>query len=203
VGSLEVHTRCYRGTARVIGVITLILVLVGLRFTKGSAVRPHANRKRVRLALTILAASLGLFALVTVMPLEVRDSDDSEAARSIVAWIVESRRIPGFWGTYPDARWMRDQRRFFVVSEFLPQSVVLSEDHRVRRITQAQCEQLFEQYGYDDTDYLVLELKGRSQTRITIEASNMFGGLAGHGYRFVFRRTVFGLRAKGQFLWVS
>jgi hypothetical protein len=138
-----------------------------------------------------------------VVPLPLRESDKAEAARDLVAWIVEGRPVPGFGEPYPDAQWMPRMKRFFVVCDFLPAGVSLSDDPRVQRIPAQQYEEVYKKHRFDDTDYLFLELKSASETELVLEFSNVFGLLAGHGYRFTVRRTAWGLRASGKFLWVS
>jgi len=147
------------------------------------------------------------FALLIVasffVTLPLRDADKTDAARTLVAWIVEARAVPGFGEAYPDAQWMPKKKRFFVVCDFVPAEVSLSDDPRVQRITAQQHDEVFKKHRFDDTDYMYIELKSESDSALIMEFSNVFGGLAGHGYRFEFRRTVWGLRASGKFLWVS
>lgn len=159
-----------------------------------------ANLRRWRwplLAITVLI--VGSFFLT----LPARSSDKEDAARSLVAWIVDDRAVSGHEKKYPDAKWMPKQKRFFVVCDFLPADVSLSDDPRVQRITSQEYEAVYKKYRFDDTDYIHLELKSDSESELVVEISNTFGSMAGHGYRFEFHRTVWGLRASGKFLWVS
>jgi hypothetical protein len=144
---------------------------------------------------------LVIASLFVTLPL--RDADKAAAARCLVAWIVEGRSVPGFGEPYPDAQWMPKRKRFFVVCDFLPAGVSLSDDPRVERITAQEYDTVFKKHRFDDTDYMFIEMKSESRFELVVEFSNMFGSLAGHGYRFQFRRTVWGHRASGKFLWVS
>jgi hypothetical protein len=98
---------------------------------------------------------------------------------------------------------MPKRKRDFVVCDFLPAGVCLSDDPRVQRIAAQEYYEVFKKHRFDDTDYMFMELKSESASELVVEFSNVFGSLAGHGYRFEFRRTIWGLRASGKFLWVS
>lgn len=149
----------------------------------------------------------GAFAMLLVgsflVPLPIREADKADAARKLVAWIVEGRSVPGVRETYPDAQWMPKQNRFFVVCDFLPAGVSLSDDARVQRITAKEHDDVFKQHRFDETVYMRIELNSESPSSLAVVFASFFGELAGHGYRFEFRRTVWGLRASGRFLWVS
>ncbi len=148
--------------------------------------------------LVILLAGASFF-----VTLPLRGSDKADAARDLVAWIVEGRSLPGFGDAYPDAEWMPERKRFFVICEFIPPEVSLSDDPRVQRIRDQEYDALFKKHRFDHTDYMFIELKAESPNELVLELSNVFGWLGGHGYRFDFRRTVWGLRAGGKLLWVS
>ena len=79
----------------------------------------------------------------------------------------------------------------------------MSDDPRVQRITMQEYEAVFKKHRFDDTVYMAIELKSDSESAMVLEFSNVFGTHAGHGYRFEFRRKVWGLRGNGKFLWVS
>ncbi|MDX1947874.1 MAG: hypothetical protein SFU86_20920 [Pirellulaceae bacterium] len=146
----------------------------------------------------ILAGILGYFVM-----LPLRATDEADAARYLVAWIVDNRTIPGFREEYPDAQWIPAKKRFFVVCDFLAPEISLSADPRVHRITAQQYDAVFQKHGYDGTSYITIELKPGSPHEISLDFSIMSGTLGGHGYRFTFRRMLWGLRASGKFLWVS
>jgi hypothetical protein len=159
---------------------------------------------RLRRWLLLSAALVVVLAFASIfVTLPLRDSDKADAARELVAWIVEGRDVPGFGEAYPDAQWMPKRKRFFVICDFIPPEVSLSDDQRVQRITAQKYDEVFERHRFDDTDYMVIELKSESPGELVLEFSNAFGGLAGHGYRFEFRRKLWGLRANGKFLRVS
>jgi hypothetical protein len=151
----------------------------------------------------LLPMTILLLALSRFVPLPLRDSDRAGAARTLVAWIVDGRSVSGFGEAYPDASSMPKMRRFFVICDFLPPEDNLSDDPRVQRITAQEHDLAFKKHGFADTDYLFIELKAESGTELVVEVSNLFGSLAGHGYRFGFHRTIWGLRANGKRLWVS
>ena len=162
-----------------------------------------ARLRRWRWILLIVPFVFLLIIAANYAALPLRDSDKGEAARILVAWIVEGRSVPGFREPYPDAQWMPKRKRFFVVCDFIPAEVSLSDDPRVQRITAKEEEAIFTKYRFDDTDYMVIELKSESEGELVLEFTNAFGGLAGHIYRFEFRRKLWGLRATGKLLFVS
>lgn len=154
--------------------------------------------------LLLAAAVVVSFVVASLfMTLPLRADDKTEAARRLVAWVVEDRSLPGWGEPYPDAKWMSKKKRFFVVCDFLPAGVSLSDDPRVQRVTGKESDELYKKVGYGDTVYTVIELKSESGNELVLEFSNAFGKLAAHWYRFEFRRTVWGLRARGKLLGVS
>jgi hypothetical protein len=162
-------------------------------------------RYRLRtLIYAMLILQIAIAALsVNFLTLPLRESDKAEAASVLVAWIVEGRPVPGFVEMYPDAKWMPSKERIFVVCEFLPSSTFVSSDSRVKRVGENESGELFEKSGFDKTDYITIERKMESKYVLVVELSNQFGGMGGHGYRFEFRRKLWGLRARGKLLWVS
>lgn len=137
------------------------------------------------------------------LSLPLRDHDDRQAASQLVAWIVEEQAVPGFGEEYVDARLVRNTKQYFVICDFVPSDVPLSTDPRVRRISEQEYKAAYKEYGYDDTAYIWVERKTQSRAHLTVDFSIVSGDLGGHGYRFEFRRKLWGLRATGQMLWVS
>lgn len=145
-----------------------------------------------------------LLAIATIfVNLPLRDSDKTDVARDLVAWLVAGRSVPGFGEAYADAQSMPRQKRFFVICDFIPPEVSLSDDPRVLRITAQQNVEVFKKHWYDQTAYVHIELKSASATELVLEFSNVFAPMAAHGYTLEFRRNLWGLRAKGKLQWVS
>ncbi len=161
------------------------------------------RRWRWALLLVFFVFFVLLTGAVNCLTFPLHESDKAEAARLLVAWIVEGRSLPGFGEEYPDAKRMPGMKRFFVICDFLPADVLLSNHPRVQRISRNEFDSAFEKHGFKDTDYIFIELKSESGMELMVEFENGFGGLAGHGYRFEFRRKVWGLRATGKLLWVA
>jgi hypothetical protein len=150
------------------------------------------------------AALMALLAVgAALLPLPLRASDKAQAARDLVAWVVEGRQVPGFGEPYPDAQWMPDQERFFVVCDFVPSDVPLSDDPRVQRVTAEEREAAFKKHRFQGAAYLHIGLRSESGWVLVVEFTNAFGSLGAHGYRFEFRRKLLGLRADGKLQWVS
>ena len=102
-----------------------------------------------------------------------------EAVRLVVSWIVEGGHIPHV-DPYPDGGIMTTVQRVFVVCEFLPEGVKISDDSRVHRVTRAESDELFEKYNYEGTAYLVIEAGAETEHRaFGVFGSNDFGYLAG------------------------
>jgi hypothetical protein len=163
----------------------------------------RSGRRRLALAgVGLLALVLGAALLLPNYPL--READRAAAARALVAWVVEDRPLPGFGERYADPDSMAAMKRIYVVCEFLPEGEAVSADPRVQRITPSEGQAIFEKHGWEaQTACLCIELKEATEYTCTFEVSNVFGPLAGHGYRFVVRRKQWGLRIEGKFLWVA
>jgi len=161
------------------------------------------KRRPLLLALGAVLLLAAVAAAICLPNHPLRSIDKAEAVRRIVAWIVQNKSLPGFADEYPDARWMTSKKRFFVVCDFLPADTAISPDPRVVRIAAAEYDDLFRKHRYNDTDYLVIKLTEDLRDSCTLEVSNMFGSLGGHGYQFVLHRKLWGIRLRGKFLWVS
>ena len=159
-----------------------------------------------RLVLWLLTgAGLALIAAAVLLPTYSLTKEDKErAARAVVAWIAENRSLPGSFETYPDAKAMASRKRIFVACDFLLEGAPISADQRVQRVSLAEYNQLLqEQSFHEDNDYLLLEMKEDAGNQFVLEASNLFAPLGGHGYRFVFRKKLWGLQVNPLFLWVA
>jgi hypothetical protein len=164
-------------------------------------------RYKLRTLLILLAVVPILFAAssVSFLTLPLRESDEREAARMLVAWIVEDRAMPGA-DKYPDAKIMHEQKHFFVICDYVAPEVSLSTDPRVQRIAQSDYDAVFKTHGFDGADYIRIERKAASKRVLQLVFSNVFGTLGAHGCEFEFRRKVWpwGLRArKSTPMWVS
>jgi hypothetical protein len=162
---------------------------------------PAKRRRRRIVALAVVVLVLQVVAAFLLLrSYRLRETDQHEVARVLVAWIVEDERLPGFGEHYPDAQHMPGQIRFFVICDFLPEDESISSDPKVRRIAESEYKAIFKQYGYGNTDYLAIELKEVTEDSCTFELSNMFSRSAGHDYQFVVSRKLWGLRFSGKLL---
>ena len=125
----------------------------------------------------------------------VRQSDKSEAARQLVAWIAENHSVSGL-DEYPDAKRMRQTKRFFVFCDFAPPEFALSGESRVQRVTAQERKAAFAKHRFNETVYMDITLISESDNEIVLEFSIAFGNLGGHRYVLRFQRKVFGLRAR-------
>jgi hypothetical protein len=156
------------------------------------------------LMLVVAIVPIALAALsANFLTLPLRDSDRVQATEAVVHWIVEDRAIPGFSESYPDSKFVIKKKRYFIVCDYLLPGLSVSKDSRTQRISQNEFNSMFSKYGFDETDYIVIESKLDTSSVLVLEVSNQFGSMGGHGYRFEFRRKFWGLRAIGKLLWVS
>lgn len=123
----------------------------------------------------------------------------------LVGWIVEGRQIPGYSEAYPDAQHMNSREKFYVVVEYLPADVILSNDPRVVRITNERARELFELQGFEEkSNYLSLSLIEESDNKhVVIGLVNIFDQVAGHGYVFTFEIEDGVIKGEGLLSWVS
>jgi hypothetical protein len=160
-------------------------------------------RLRTLLIVTwLLPVPIAMFS-ANFLTLPLRDLDKAKAARSLIAWIVEERPLPGFGEGAADAHWFRKSKSLLVVCDFLPLSTELSNDPRVRRVTREEFDKAIKDPDFTTTVYIDLVLKSESSRVFVFEVSYYHGNLGAQGYQFEFRRKVWGLRARGRLLWVS
>ena len=146
-----------------------------------------ARFRRWRWRLLAAVAVVVLLAIASFfVTLPLREADKENAARDLVAWIVVGRSVPGFGESYPDAKHMPKMQRFFVVCDFLPAGVSVSDDPRVQRITSQEQHEVFEKHRFDDTDYIVILLKSESASELILEFGNSFGVLGGTAIASIF-----------------
>ena len=81
--------------------------------------------RRILIVVVVVAIVATLALAASFLTLPVRESDKVEAARQLVAWIAENHSISGL-GEYPDAKRMRQTKRFFVFCAFAPPELALS-----------------------------------------------------------------------------
>jgi hypothetical protein len=87
------------------------------------AIRAWLHRWRwLLLAAAILLLLAGASAFVT---LPLRDGDKAQAARDLVAWIIDGRSVPGLDENYPDAQSMPTRKQFFVICQGFEEALVL------------------------------------------------------------------------------
>jgi hypothetical protein len=165
------------------------------------SVTPRARWLRFSLfsllaTMTIVAVGIGSFVLT--------ERDLTHQTRLVVAWVVEGEGIPGCEEDYPDWEHMRDVKEFIVVCDYLPSDSVISSDPRVRRISREEYDSMPSPgLDYHGIDYLIIELKDRNMMSATLDLSNQFGGLAGHGYDVFCRKWMFWLSTQLEMTWVS
>ena len=91
------------------------------------------SRKRKRiLAVTVLViAALA----VALLPLPLGPGTSAEAARLLVAWALEGKRIRGLAPDYPFPRPLQGVARVYIVCDLVRPDVALSTDPRVQRLS--------------------------------------------------------------------
>jgi hypothetical protein len=132
---------------------------------------------------------------VVVPTYDLTDADKAEAARRVVAWVVENKPLPGSSAAYPDAAGMAACKRFYVLCDFLPEDAPLSDDPRVRRVSATEFDERFKKEGYaDGTDYLEIRAAREGDGPFALKSSNLSGPLAGREYQFEFRKKLWGVQ---------
>lgn len=137
------------------------------------------------------------------MTVPLRQSDKTDAAQRLIAWIVEEQPLPGFGEGAADAHWFRKKNSLLMACDFVPSNTQLSDDRRVHRVTREEFESAVASPDFETTAYIDVVLKVESPRLLVLEVSYYHGTLGAQGYRFEFRRKVWGLRARGKLMWVS
>jgi hypothetical protein len=149
----------------------------------------------------VLVVGFGVSAFFWRLPLS--DTDKAEAAQCLVAWIVEDKTIPGSGEQYPDAKFIPGTKRFIVACDAIPSNVSLSDDPRVIRVSPKELQMAFDKANFEENAYIQIKLASETDRELVLEFQIATGMLGGHGYRFTYHRTILGLRASGEMLWVS
>ena len=159
-------------------------------------------RWRWILIVVVVVAIVATVALAaSFLTLPVRESDKVEAARQLVAWIVENHSVSGL-AEYPDAKRMRQTKRLFVFCDFVPPELSLTEEPRIQRVTAQERQAAFAKYRFNETVYMTITLISESDSEFVLEFSIANGHLDGHRYVLRFRRNMLGLRASTTEEWV-
>ena len=102
-----------------------------------------------------------------------------------------------------DSELVASKERIFLICDFVPPEFPLILDKRVHRVTESEVNAFYREFGFGECDYLTIRLQEECKSRLRIAVSNWLGGLAGHGYLFIFRRNAFGLTATAELQWIS
>lgn len=134
---------------------------------------------------------------------EVREYPESvESVRMMVAWIVENRPIPGFAEQDPNAEFIKDEVKEFIVACDIPQDVSVSGDPRVRRVTFNKSRRIYERnhfFGkYGRVDYIHIKHKHSQEGKLIFEMYNGFDENFITIYEFEFQRADGKLKGKGK-----
>jgi hypothetical protein len=178
---------------------------------------------RYRLRTLLIVAALLPVPLAVLsanfLTLPLRDSDKVDVARSLIAWVVENRPVPGFDEPVADGQWIRNRKSLVVACDFVPASTHLSDDPRVRLVTRQEFDQSLRENhllrpltllenqplkkrDFTSTAFIELELKSESPRLLVFEVSNDYAPDGTQCYRFEFRRKVWGLRGWGKLLYL-
>lgn len=129
---------------------------------------------------------------------------DERIATSLVSWIVDDQKLPGFDESYVNQGFMKDRSRFIVVCDFVRDDLFLSNDERVYRIEPKDFDSVFDTLGYEGKhDYIKISISEREDGKIYVWLTNHYGYLAGHGYEFVFEVDGDSFTASGHCAMVS
>jgi len=137
------------------------------------------------------------------LTLPLRNSDKTEAARTLIDWVVKDIPLSGSRERANDAHFFSDKKTFLVTCDFLPVDTRLSNDLRVCCVTRHEFDAAILNPDFATTVYIDLGLKSVSSRLLVIDFTYSYGSLGAQGYQIEFRRKLWGLRARGKLLWVS
>ena len=174
------------------------------------------NQKRIVAFALACAVGLGAYfawsSLPPSLPKECRSACgqndkplllDEQIAISLVSWIVDDKKLPGFDESYADKSFMSDRTRFIVTCDFVRDDLMLSDDERVYRIESKDFETVFDKLQYDGHDYISISVSERTDGKIRVWFTNYFSFLAGHGYEFIFEIEGDSFTVSGECVMVS
>ncbi len=161
------------------------------------------SRRSLLLTLALAMCLIVGFIAVLVPSYSLRRSDKSQAARYVIGWFTKGTPIPGVKDQYPDLPLVADVNQILVVCDFLPEDEVLFLDPRIKRVSTSRYKEVFEKEGYKGNSYLIIIVQEDATLRLSLDARSMLGSNAAYGYRFTFRRKLWGLSAQSELLWVT
>ena len=158
-------------------------------------------------AITIVAI---IGALVWYSTYRAKCDLEIEAVRAIVAWVYDEHPTPGFEATiyessfgeqkssrYPSFAAMRAADRWYVVCDFLPEGITLSDNPRIERISDEEAQAIRSQAVANREGSFLVIVRSRDESGRMVASENKVGFvmLATHGplgadmYEFVFTRV--------------
>jgi hypothetical protein len=161
-------------------------------------------------AITIVAI---IGALVWYSTYRAKRDLEIEAARAIVAWVFEDQPMPNYEefaygmpvpGTiergdigYKASASMREADRWYVICDFLPEGVSLSDNPRIERISYEEAQAIRSQAVANREGSFLVIVRSRDESGRVVASENKVGFvmLATHGplgadmYEFVFTRV--------------
>jgi hypothetical protein len=133
------------------------------------------------------------------------------ASRAIVAWVFEDQSMPGFedvrqvpgfgehrfsgpGGGYVSSDVMREAKRWYVICDFLPQDIPLSDNPRIERISAEEAGAILDQAVLTGEGsflwiFFSRDRSGRvsvSRNEIKLTAATTYAPLGGDMYEFTF-----------------
>ncbi len=135
----------------------------------------------------LLGGSLACFLVIGAIYLLFypREFDKVDAARALVAWVVEGRPVPG--SGLPHTK-RPEKQRFFVVCDFLPHEVSLSDDPRVHRLAAEDKKAAFQKHAFDSTVYVTITVKSDNDNEFVFYFTHLYGGKGGYSDEYTFQR---------------
>ncbi len=141
-----------------------------------------------------------------------------QATRAVVAWVFEGQPIPNFeeviqvpgveehkYDRYGGSAAMREAERWYVICDFLPQGVALSDNPKIERISEEEAVAILDQaittragsflFIYFPPDSSKRESIARQEIRLNILTS--YAVLGGDMYEFLFTKIDGQLKATG------
>ena len=173
----------------------------------------NISRRVLLGALSIITIVAIIGALVWYSTYRAKRDLEIEAARAIVAWVFEDQPMPNYEefaygmpvpGTiergdigYKASASMREADRWYVICDFLPEGVSLSDNPRIERISDEEAKVIFDQTMTNRTDSFLWIILSRdesdhvftSKNRVGLVMFATYGPLGADKYELVFTRV--------------
>jgi hypothetical protein len=154
------------------------------------------TRRRVLFLLAALLLPPVVYGGVVLPTYPLRDTDQEEATRLIVAWAVNGTPLPGTSVEFAEGHRLRDGKRIIVVCDDLAADAKLSDDPRVVRMHSKQVEPNVGEREFLVDSYLVIAQARENQFLMLMRVTPGVDPPAKQYYQVTVRRRLWGLELR-------